>query len=124
MTPEEIRALDGRVCEFAGIPRERRFDSKNLRDPKDRAEIKAARSEMIYPPVLTEWGAAGRLMDALHKKGHKPCIMGGQDGNFAGFVYYQDEESDWARIKRVHPSGPMALVLAVNELTPIENTEK
>ena len=92
--------------------------------PKDRAEIKAARSEMIYPPVSTEWGAAGRLMDALHKKGHKPCIMGGQDGNFAGFVYYQDEESDWARIKRVHPSGPMALVLAVNELTPIENTEK
>lgn len=104
--------LDRDCCEFAGLGPEHKFAQF-----ADCPEIgwcavcyRAANADVHqYPPVSTDWGAAGRLMDALQAKGQL-------------FELWPDHHK-WHVHMRAHrqeihsaDSGPRALCLAVAAL--------
>ena len=70
-----------------------------------------------YPPVSTDWGAAGRLMEALRLKGVRAYALPMVDG-WVGNALRFGEMSTMEQV--AEDTGPMALCLAVARLATAE----
>lgn len=70
----------------------------------------------VYPPVSTSWEAAGRLMEALHRKNlaatEIACDWRNSKSAWSGYASNPHE----GEFRKYADSGPMALALAVVEL--------
>lgn len=119
MTPEE---LNEKCCRFTRIEPKReshcRCESRSgwpLNQEQRDAECTAKVTIEIYPPVSTDWAAAGRLMDALSAKGILWRVSHLQEKK-CKFALVVDPTSNKSA-EASHESAPMALALAVAELS-------
>lgn len=124
MTNEE---LDAACCEFAGLEPETRFIHESRCGARtDRCDCPDRPPVKAYPDFSTDWGAAGRLMEALAAKGIMAApspvryftgpTMGVRwvAAAFDGKIGTKEMEAD---------SGPRALCLAVAALAEASGKE-
>jgi hypothetical protein len=121
--------LDAACCRFAGIAPN---GSRSI-DPEvssvsraiihkvlatDLAQLTGLPREYCvdtYPPVSSDWGAAGRLMDAISAKGHRPEVIG-IDVEYQVWIPKDPMEDLHVGYSGTHKTFPMALALAVKAL--------
>lgn len=107
MTNAELNKI---CCDFAGI------------EPTNTSTSETGEKFLWYPPVSSDWEAAGRLMDALRAKGAWLLFDRGWRAVGRGQTAsscYQATVGIRGRTKGesgISDSGPMALALAVAEL--------
>jgi len=122
MTNKEIDEI---CCQFAKIEPNRR-ELCNCSYPKHEDGCSQPLEE-TYPPVSTDWGAAGRLMDALCVLGYRIDLEMDPTEPLEKRWQCNYASGPWNRINAylVNAStGPMALALAVVALAENQTKEK
>jgi hypothetical protein len=115
--------LDAKCCRFAGLEPERWKHSDQCISNTWRGQLHDFPAECIctpdpiWPPVSTDWGAAGKLMDAL-KVNYLTSVDARSATIYTGFICIR--ANPLKQEARNACTGPTALALAVAALADAE----